>query len=150
MNPEENRTYTIVIVDDSKEDRYLLKRFLKKTGLPLEILEAVNGLEAINLLTQSLDKLKAEHPAISQQAVLFLDINMPIMNGWEFVAELDARQSEVALESTVVVMYSTSDASYEKEKAKNFPTVVSYIVKGETSPEQLKQLIVAYRTDIGE
>ncbi|MFK8083949.1 MAG: response regulator [Granulosicoccus sp.] len=146
MTTEPARTHTVFIVDDSKEDRYLLKRFLKKTDLPLVVLEACNGQEAIDLLLQPIEQLQQAHPGINQPVTLFLDINMPVMNGWEFLAELERLHDEITLKRTIIVMYSTSDAEYEKEKAEQFPAIVNYIVKGETTPESLRKTIMMYES----
>jgi len=67
---------------------------------------------------------------------------MPIMNGWEFVEELEARQDEIHLKPTVVLMYSTSDADEDKHKTEDYKAVAGYIVKGESSPEVLQQAIL--------
>lgn len=138
-----DRTHTVLIVDDSAEDRFLLKRYLKKTNLSLVILESLNGQEAIDLLVQPLDELREEFPDINEPVTIFLDINMPIMDGWEFLTEMNKREDEITLKRTVIVMYSTSDAEYEKQKAKEFPAVVDYIVKGETTAESLRLAILS-------
>ena len=136
------KTHTILIVDDNAEDRYLLKRFLKKTKLSLIILEAENGQQGIDLLSSPLDILEQTYPGLKPPVVLFLDINMPIMNGWEFVEELELRADVIELKPTVVMMYSTSDADNEKQKAATYSSVASYIVKGGSSPETLRQAII--------
>ena len=132
----------MLIVDDNAEDRYLLKRYLQKTDLSLVVLEASNGQEGIDLLCTPLNTLAQTHPELTPPVALFLDINMPIMNGWEFVEELDARESEIELKPTVVMMYSTSDAEDEIRKASNYPAVAGYIVKGESTPDLLKKAII--------
>ncbi|MFK7861818.1 MAG: response regulator [Granulosicoccus sp.] len=147
MTIENDRTHTVAIVDDSREDRYLLKRFLKKTELSLVILEAGNGQEAIDLLVKPREELQALHPDINEPVTIFLDINMPVMNGWEFLSELEKRHEDIVLKRTVIIMYSTSDAAYEKEKAKQFSTVANYIVKGETTPQGLRQTILDYQSE---
>jgi len=134
--------YTVMIVDDNAEDRYFLKRYLGKTKLPLVILEVSSGTEGIELLTTPVEELAVLYPGISAPVTLFLDINMPLMNGWEFVEELDRRRPEVQLDPTVVLMYSSSNSHVDKNKAKEFETVRNYIVKGEHTPESLKQTIL--------
>lgn len=136
-----NRTYTVLIVDDSDDDRFILKRYLKKTKLSLVVLEAVSGIEAFELLGTPVELLRLEHPNISFPVTLFLDINMPLMTGWEFVEELDKRMDDIQLKPTIVVMYSTSDTDHEKRRALNYPMVANYIVKGESTPERLRQTI---------
>jgi len=131
-----------MIIDDSAEDRYLLKRFLARTGLSLVVLEAIGGQEGINLLTTPVEELEVEYPGISAPVTLFLDINMPRMNGWEFVEELEHQRHRIQLRPTIVLMYSTSDAKHDKERAAHYETVSKYIVKGESTPETLKQAIL--------
>lgn len=132
----------MLIVDDNAEDRYLLKRYLKKTGLSLLILEASSGQEALDLLTSPVETLAREYPTLGPPVILFLDINMPLMNGWEFVEALESRAEEVQLKPTVVMMCSTADADEEKRKADNYQAVAGYIVKGCLSPENLRQAIL--------
>lgn len=145
---ETAETYTVLIVDDNAEDRYLLKRFLSKTDLPLVVLEAASGREGIDLLCTPLAKMQQDYPGLKTPIALFLDINMPIMNGWEFVEELESRDDEIELKPTVVMMYSTSDADEEKRKASNYQAVAGYIVKGESSPDVLRQAIIKVRASV--
>jgi len=134
--------YTVLIIDDNFEDRFILKRYLQKTKLSLVVLEAESGPEGIDLLTTPVDELESRYPGIHAPVILFLDINMPLMNGWEFVEELDRRREDIRLNPMVVLMYSTSDADYEKKKASEYETVSNYIVKGESTPESLKHAIL--------
>lgn len=136
-------TYSVLIVDDNDEDRYLLRRLLKKTKLSLEILEAGGGRQGIDILTTPYDSLKPGYPDIRSPVSLFLDINMPEMNGWEFLEELERQQDSVQLNPTVVMMYSSSDDKYDKNKAKQFSAVSSYIVKGESKPEHFREVILS-------
>lgn len=137
-----DETYSVLIVDDSLEDRYLLKRSLAKTGLSLIILESDGGQAALDILTAPVEGLIAAHPGLSAPIALFLDINMPGMNGWEFLQVLAARDDSINLKPTIVVMYSTSDAHDEISKSKTFPQVSNYIVKGEQTPAILKKAIL--------
>lgn len=137
-------SYTVMIVDDSPEDRYLLKRQLKKTGLELVVLEVSSGDEGIKLLTTSPSELAVSHPGISGPITIFLDINMPLMNGWEFIEALDLHNQDIKLKPTVVLMYSTSDDDADKDKASQYDAVANYIVKGESTPVVLKEAILSH------
>lgn len=141
-----NHPYTVLIVDDNFEDRFILKRYLQKTGLSLVVLEAGSGLEGIEILITPLEKLGSQYPGISTPVTLFLDINMPMMDGWQFVEELERRRNEIRLTPMIVMMYSTSDDEDDKAKALENETVASYIVKGESSPESLKKAILSCRS----
>lgn len=141
--------YSVLITDDSEEDRFLLKRFLKKTGLDISIAEAQHGEEAIDFLTRFDEKYAHLHPDISAPLVVFLDVNMPIMNGWEFLEEFHARATDVQLRPTVCVMYSTSEMHEDIARSGQYDCVVTYVVKGDYSVDQLKQTLfdctIAYR-----
>ncbi|MFK8083301.1 MAG: response regulator [Granulosicoccus sp.] len=136
-------TYTVMIVDDNSEDRYILKRYLQKTELSLVVLEMSSGADGIELLTTPVGELELQYPGISAPVTLFLDINMPLMNGWEFVEELERLRNEIQLRPTVVLMYSTSGHEYDRDKADQYKTIANYIVKGESTPESLKEAILA-------
>lgn len=141
-----DKLYTVMIVDDNDDDRYSLKRHLQKTKLELVTLEATGGREGIQLLTTPVNELKKQYPGISAPVTLFLDINMPLMNGWEFVEELERRRNDIQLNPTVVLMYSSSGTEHEKNKAKGYAAIANYIVKGDPTPESLKQTILANHT----
>ncbi len=136
------QTHSVLIIDDSEEDRYLLKRYLKKTGLSLLVLEATNGQEALDLLTTTMEDLTKQHPALRAPIVIFLDINMPIMDGWEFVGELESDQHSIELEPMVVMMYSTASESEEKDKVHQYSKIKGYLVKGDSTVESIKQTIL--------
>jgi len=138
-----NEQYTVMIVNDNSEDRYMLKRYLSKTKLSLVTMEVSGGPEGIELLTTPLHELESRYPGINAPVTLFLDINMPLMNGWEFVEELEIRRHQIALNPMVVLMYSSSESAYDINKSKEYKAVANYIVKGKTSPESLKQAILS-------
>lgn len=134
--------HSILIVDDSEEDRYLLKRYLKKSGLDVAIAEVSNGEQGLDFLIQE-DQRVLEHPEIQAPLVVFLDVNMPVMNGWEFLEEFGKRQQQIRINPTVVVMYSTSDQEHDKARIEQYEFVKTYVVKGSFSPMQLKDTITA-------
>lgn len=134
--------HSILIVDDSEEDRYLLKRYLKKSGLDVAIAEVSNGEQGLDFLIQE-DQRVLEHPEIQAPLVVFLDVNMPVMNGWEFLEEFRNRQQQIQINPTIVVMYSTSDQEHDKARIEQYEFVKTYVVKGSFSPMQLKDTITA-------
>ena len=133
--------YSILIIDDSEEDRYLLKRYLGKCGLDVIVAEASNGEMALAFLT-NYEQARKDNPGIEPPLLVFLDINMPVMSGWEFLDEFHEKQDQIQIKPTIVVMYSTSDQGEEKARIDNYEFVKSYVVKGKFTPENLKQTIV--------
>ena len=88
MNPQ---TYNFLLVDDNSATNFLNKMVIEKSGLANKITIAQNGLEALN-------SVKASAPDF-----IFLDINMPVMTGWEF---LEAHEKLSQKKSTIVLMIS--------------------------------------------
>ena len=133
--------HSVLIIDDSEADRFILRRFLRKTGLSLSVIEVDNVDSAIEALVD-FDKIKHKHPETSAPITIFLDINMPGRNGWDFLEELTARMDEVQLKPAVVVMHSTSDAEQDRQRMKNYSAVEDFIVKGTYSADDLRNTIL--------
>jgi two-component system chemotaxis response regulator CheY len=75
---------TVLIVDDSSVMRKVIGRTLSQAGLEMkEVLEAANGLDALTLL-------RARTPDHAPVQLILSDINMPVMDGFEFMGQLRA------------------------------------------------------------
>ena len=108
---------TILLVEDDELDVISFERTLKKLDIEYDLYVAHNGKEALNLLT---DVTKPIHPE-----VILLDLNMPKMNGIEFLKKL---RSDPTFNSTHVLVLTTSN-SYE-DKLETFKlNIAGYILK---------------------
>ncbi|MDP3295711.1 MAG: response regulator [Nevskia sp.] len=96
----------IIIADDSPGDRLLAVTALRKGGIDNPVLEVEDG-------QQLLDLLRSDAPK-GRRVVVFLDINMPRMNGIEALAEL---KGDPALRRVPVVMLTTSEADIDLIRA---------------------------------
>ncbi|MGI9288474.1 MAG: response regulator [Pseudomonadales bacterium] len=134
--------YSILIIDDNEVDRYLLKRMLKNTTLDIVTFEKENGAEALEFLRDYVANRK-RYPDDFPPLLLFLDINMPIMNGWEFLAEFAKLRVTIDLNSSTIVMLSSSNSEADYEKAKQFDFVANYIVKGQHTTDELVNTITS-------
>ncbi len=106
---------TAMVIDDSEADQMLAKMELEEFRPGIEIIQAYDGREALQILGE-LDK---------QPDIIFLDINMPNMNGHQFLAEY----SKHDVQSTVVAMLTSSDQTIDKEEALKYKCVKKYFVK---------------------
>lgn len=103
----------ILLVDDDPIFLTLAELAIKKESEEVEIFKAMNGEEAINFLkNQSVD-------------IIFLDLNMPVMNGWEF---LDALPQIENWGKEIYVLTSSIDPS-DQRKADENPLVTSMLEK---------------------
>lgn len=106
---------SVMVVDDSEADQYLAKKSIAKYDSGIEVLKAYDGQEALDIL----GKLP------TQPEVIFLDINMPRMNGHEFLAEYEKWENR----SPVIVMLTSSDQKEDKERSMAYKCVKEYFTK---------------------
>ena len=116
------KTLNILLVEDDVVDVMNVKRAFKKHSIPNPLYIAGNGLEALEAL-----RLPKNSPGAmpEERRLILLDLNMPKMNGLEFLAEL---RSDVQLRSTPVIVLTTSDEDRDRVEAYNF-NVAGYILK---------------------
>ncbi|MFK8082951.1 MAG: response regulator [Granulosicoccus sp.] len=108
-----------MLIDDSDIDQRLYKRVLEKSGL-------VETVSCFTYADKALDYL-LENPQL-EVSVIFLDINMPRMNGFEFLeAASDLLSHDVA--NAVVVMLTTSLNPDDEERARGFEVVKEFVTK---------------------
>jgi CheY-like chemotaxis protein len=109
----------ILLVDDDSEDNIYHRIILKKMDIANCIDVVLNGLEALAYLKKE-NQIPPE--------LIFLDINMPKMNGWEFLEQykhLDAKQK-----AKVVIMILTTSANPDHmKKAKEIEEVTGFETK---------------------
>jgi CheY-like chemotaxis protein len=137
------RQINVLIVDDSELDRYILKRQLKELGVE-SVIEKDDGSTALEFLNDY-DKNRALYPNEFPPVIIFLDINMPKVNGFDFLEKFAKMRTRNELASIVVSMYSSSEKKEDKERASEFDFVQGFIVKGELTREFLEQRIQSLR-----
>ena len=109
---------TILLIEDDDVDAIGLKRSFSKIGLENEVVRAKNGKEALNLLKTE----KVSHPFI-----ILLDLNMPMMDGLEFLTYL--REYEKFKNSLVFVL--TTSKSEQDIQLSFDKHVAGYFIKNE-------------------
>ena len=94
----------ILIVDDSPAMRAYVRRTVQLASLPVKnVFEAGNGQEALEIVNQ-------ENEAPNKLDLVFADLNMPVMNGEEFVAKLRGNQRD----ATLPVLIISTDATQRR------------------------------------
>ncbi len=113
-------TVNLLLVDDDEVDVQGLKRAFTKSRIANPITVARDGVEALEVLRGENGKPKLPKPHL-----ILLDLNMPRMNGIEF---LEAIRNDEDLKTAVVFMVTTSKAEEDKARAYGH-NVAGYIVK---------------------
>lgn len=114
----------LLCVDDDSITIMLSKMVLTRAAYAKEVVTAQNGEEALHYL----DSLIANQATVVPN-LIFLDLNMPIMGGWEFLdAFSEAKYREVFPNCKVIVLSSTIDPK-DIEKSKSYSMVLDFMPK---------------------
>ncbi len=116
----------VCIIDDDHIFIYGIKRLMKEVNFGDDILVYDNGKVALNDLKLN-SKAGKKLPSI-----IFLDLNMPIMNGWDFLDDF-CKISESELNNTVVYITSSSVDPRDLVRIKSYSIVKNYILKPVTA-----------------
>ena len=120
------------VIDDDKLHQFGMRRMFKYIKTPINLFQFFNGLEA-------LEYIKAHLPQLSNLPdIIFLDVNMPVMNGWDF---LDAFLQLIPAQNrrTTIYMVTSSVSDADIEKAASYNEITEYIIKP-AGVEQVKEL----------
>lgn len=117
--------FNILIIDDSKIIRSVIKKTLEISGIPVgSVLEASNGLEGLTVMREHWIDL------------VFADLNMPVMNGLEM---LDMMAQEKLLQKTPVLICSTEGSKTRIEEL--FKKGVRAFIRKPITPEILRNVV---------
>lgn len=111
---------TVLLVEDNDIDAEAVERGFRKHRIANQIRRAVDGLEAFELLSQE----NTTNP-IARPFLILLDINLPRMNGIEFLKKL---RDDHDLRNSIVFVLTTSDNDRDKINAYRL-NVAGYILK---------------------
>ncbi len=127
-----NQNYQLTfIIDDDPVFVLLFKKILIKLGKFETILNFENGQLALDVL---LEKFNNNEPLPD---ILFLDINMPVLDGWEFLKAIEKYKFKDELN---IYMVSSSIDSTEIKKSKKYKSVKNFISKPVSSKDFLQKL----------
>jgi CheY-like chemotaxis protein len=115
--------HIVFLIDDDNIYQFTARKILESTGLAKEIVSFYNGKEAIRYLTDDRNRIAENFPDF-----IFLDINMPIMNGWEFLEEYHTLYGNFP-KPVVVYVVSSSIDTHDMRKSRQYKGVTDYIVK---------------------
>ncbi len=112
----------IAVVDDDTVYQFTASRTLKATKLTDQILQFPNGQEALKFLTNN------SADATKLPDIIFLDINMPVTDGWMFLDEFKKLKAEFAKEMRIYMVSSSIDPR-DLNRARANTEVSDYVEK---------------------
>ena len=130
----------ILCVDDDPITLMLCKMVIAKSSFASEIITAQNGEEALNYFDDlKLNNLGAEIK--KYPSLVFLDLNMPVMDGWEFLDHFSKEEYTSAFKNTKVIVLSSTIDPNDIGKSKTYSMVLDFLSKPITKEivENLKE-----------
>jgi CheY-like chemotaxis protein len=112
----------IMLIDDDRLQVHALKKIVENTGLAGMVSIFADGKEAVDYLTEQ-TQLGDTLPD-----VIFLDINMPVMNAWKFL-EAYSRIKRRLYRPIAVYVVTSSTSGVDMAHSRHFDTVKGYITK---------------------
>jgi CheY-like chemotaxis protein len=115
---------TICIIDDDPIALFGLSKLLTKT----QYVESISTFEDGELALETL-RPHLENDSDACPDVIFLDLNMPIMDGWQFLDEY--KRIERPEDSDIILLYVVSSSNHrtDLDRAKEYPVINGYMVK---------------------
>ena len=120
----------IMLIDDNQDDNFFHEREIKKNDPKCKVLAKNSAIEA-------LEYLKSKE--VPKANLIFLDINMPKMNGWEFLQEYDQLDKELQSQA-ISIMLTTSQNPDDKARGMTHHLVADFVTKPLTQ-EKIKHII---------
>lgn len=118
----------IWVVDDDAIYQIIVNKIIQRSEMFSAIFSFKNGKDAIDAIHNSIQN-KELIPDI-----ILLDINMPIMDGWEFMEEMGFLKSQIS-KQIIIYIVSSSIAAEDKNKSKTYPDILGYLSKPITAED---------------
>ena len=129
----------IMLVDDNEATNYFHTLVIKESGINTRVLSFTYVRKALDFLLNGTGFSDNNAP---QHGIIFLDINMPGMNGWDFLEEFEKFPEKLKKQIDLVIL-TTSENPFDRRKANENPNIKSYKIKPLTS-EMLIEIIDSF------
>lgn len=123
-----------MLIEDDETINFYNEFLLKDLGLTDHVVIAENGKAGLELLQQFKPEELPE--------LIFLDINMPVMNGFEFMEEYEKLPEENRA-NALIIMLTTSMHDADRERARQFKSISDYVFKP-LMEEKVQELVKQY------
>ncbi len=130
---------TVLSIDDDNVTQYLNTEYIETFGCCEIVMTASNGIEALDIIRKF---EKGEVPMENFPEIIFLDLNMPMMDGWEFYDAFLNDFPSLIIKTNIFIL-SSSINPLDVERVKSEKHIVSFLSKplNEDSLKKVKSLI---------
>ena len=112
-------------IDDDPITLMLFKKVVQKASFSEEIITASNGQDAITQINTINNDISNQK---KKPQLIFLDLNMPVMGGWEFIDLFNSSYSLNLNNTKIIILTSTIDPE-DIKKSKSYPNVIEFLPK---------------------
>jgi len=137
MASTEKKYHAVMLVDDNEIDNLINQKMIEASNIAEHIFVHSGAKSAIEFL-KNIEKLAKGPVSLYLPEIIFLDIDMPLMDGFQFLDEFDKLSESIKAHSKVVMLTSSLNPQ-DMNKAKKNQFVLKYINKPLTQ-ENLKKL----------
>ena len=130
----------VLLIDDNEGDNFYHKLIITESGICNDIRVVTDGIQALAYLNKCVDSKNSD--SYPKPDLIYLDINMPKMNGYEFLDEYKKLSADVK-SKVVIIMLTTSINPDDRERALSSKEVTEFQNKP-LSVEMLHQTIEKY------
>jgi len=123
----------VMVVDDDPISNTIVRKLSEYTGFAEEVVCFISAVDGLDFLQKAIEN-NQDLPSL-----LFLDIQMPIVNGWDFLERLGKTKQLNPFYELPIYMLTSSSEQSDINKAKQYKLVTDYIVKP-LSAEQLRDI----------
>ena len=124
---------TVLLIDDDNATNYLHEYYLKEWNICNEVLTAEDGRSALDLFEKTPNLLSAPN------SLILLDINMPVMNGFEFLQEYEKLSTDIKAEYLFIMLTTELSATYQ-ERANQMSDIDGFVKKPHTQEGLIEQV----------
>ncbi|OJW83910.1 MAG: hypothetical protein BGO69_09260 [Bacteroidetes bacterium 46-16] len=118
-------TVNFIIIDDSKLDCFIADKIIRNTG-------KAGDIKSFTVAAEALDFISKAPPPVSDKTNVLLDIQMPVMNGFEFVEAFEKLPEDIR-NGYNVYMLSSSINENDLNRVKHYPSIKQFLNKPLTS-----------------
>jgi CheY-like chemotaxis protein len=118
---------TVMLIDDNEIDNLINQKIIEASNICEHIFTHTGGKSAIEFL-KNMEKIATENDLKGLPEIIFLDIDMPLMDGFQFLDEFD-NLSELTKTHCKIVMLTSSINPQDMSKSKKYTSVRKYINK---------------------